>query len=149
MGTKTGGIYSKVAPFKVAPVAPNCSPKNPPLYGAVVANLWHACQRCHSWPSLWAVAPTLQNRIHFQKGTQSQAAPKIWTTTWKNTAKARRTGYSPSAQWGTTTYPVYSFVDYSIRIGNIPVSYTIIFGSTILVLDVRLLWTFFVSKNEE
>jgi len=122
MGTKTGRIYGKVAPFKVAPVAPNCSPKDPPLYGAVVAHLWHACQRCHSWPSLWAVAPTLQNRIHFQKGTQCQAA---------------------------TTYPVYSFVDYSIRIGNIPVSYTIIFGSTILVLDVRLLWTFFVSKNEE
>ena len=119
-----------------------CTPR------AVVANLWHACQRWHAQPSLWARAPSLQNRVRYQKGkgTRGQAAPKVGTATWKDTAKARRTSLSPSAQSGTFIQHVTSEI---IPCGNITASYYTIFGNTILILDARLLWTFFASTNVE
>ena len=39
---------------------------------AVVANLWHACQRRHSEPSLWAHAPSPQHRVRQSSLLESQ-----------------------------------------------------------------------------
>jgi len=52
-----------------------------------MANLWHACQRWHAQPSLWACASSLQCRVRYQtsRGTWGQVAPNTGTATWKDT----------------------------------------------------------------
>ena len=39
---------------------------------AVVANLWHGCQRQHSEPSLWACTPSPQHRVRQSSLLESQ-----------------------------------------------------------------------------
>ena len=46
-------------------------------------------------------------------------------------------------------YPLTQHVtSETLPFDNITASYDIIFGNTIMVLDARLLWTFFISKKE-
>ena len=46
----------------------------------VVANLWHACQRWHSEPFLWAHAPWPQHRVHQSSLLESQRNAGLGST---------------------------------------------------------------------